>query len=118
MERCAIIYWRRTTQAMSEEQLKVFWEAIQADTGLQQKLQGVTEPDAVAAIAKEAGFMITTEELQRAQAEISEAGLVWILGLGDWVWLGILGFSSSGLLGLGALEKRLLLWEEDGEGEG
>ena len=75
MERCAIIYWRRTTQAMSEEQLKVFWEAIQADTGLQQKLQGVTEPDAVAAIAKEAGFMITTEELQRAQAEISEEDL-------------------------------------------
>ena len=118
MERCAIIYWSSTTQAMSEEQLKVFWEAIQADTGLRQKLQGVTEPDAVAAIAKEAGFMITTEELQRAQAEISEAGLDWILGLGDWVWLGILGFSSSGLLGLGALEKRLLLWEEEGEGEG
>ena len=101
---------------MSEEQLKVFWEAIQADTGLRQKLQGVTEPDAVAAIAKEAGFMITTEELQRAQAEISEAGLDWILGLGDWVWLGILGFSSRG--DLGALEKRLLLWEEEGEGEG
>ena len=60
---------------MSEEQLKVFWEAIQADTGLRQKLQGVTEPDAVAAIAKEAGFMITTEELQRAQAEISEEDL-------------------------------------------
>jgi predicted ribosomally synthesized peptide with nif11-like leader len=60
---------------MSEEQLKVFWEAIQADTGLRQKLQGVTEPDAVAAIAKEAGFMITTEELERAQAEISEMGI-------------------------------------------
>ena len=64
----------------AEEQLKVFWEAIQADTGLRQKLQGVTEPDAVAAIAKEAGFMITTEELQRAQAEISEEDLGGVAG--------------------------------------
>ena len=64
----------------AEEQLKVFWEAIQADTGLQQKLQGVTEPDAVAAIAKEAGFMITTEELQRAQAELSEEALGGVAG--------------------------------------
>ena len=72
---------------MPEGRSKAFWEAIQADTGLQQKLQGVTEPDAVAAIAKEAGFMITTEELQRAQAEISEEdlglgmGLAWDLGV-------------------------------------
>jgi predicted ribosomally synthesized peptide with nif11-like leader len=65
---------------MSEEQLKAFWEAIQADTGLQQKLQGVTEPDAVVAIAKEAGFMISTEELQRAQAEISEEELEGVAG--------------------------------------
>ncbi|MFN7632253.1 MAG: Nif11-like leader peptide family natural product precursor, partial [Cyanobacteriota bacterium] len=44
---------------MSEEQLKAFREAIQANAGLQQKLQGVTEPDAIAAIAKEAGFSIS-----------------------------------------------------------
>ena len=69
----------------AEEQLKVFWEAIQADTGLRQKLQGVTEPDAVAAIAKEAGFMITTEELERAQAEIRWSG-VGLEGSGlDWL---------------------------------
>ena len=65
---------------MSEEQLKAFWEAIQADTGLQQKLQGVTEPDAVVAIAKEAGFMISTEELQRARAEISDEELEGVAG--------------------------------------
>ena len=65
---------------MPEEQLKAFWEAIQADTGLQQKLQGVTEPDAVVAIAKEAGFMISTEELQRAVAEISEEELEGVAG--------------------------------------
>ena len=54
---------------MSEEQLKAFWEAIQADAGLQQKLQGVTEPDAVAAIAKAAGFSISAEEIKKAQSE-------------------------------------------------
>jgi|LakMenE01Jun11ns_1017448.scaffolds.fasta_scaffold9210547_2 predicted ribosomally synthesized peptide with nif11-like leader len=53
---------------MSEEQLKAFWEAIKADAGLQQKLQGVTEPDAIAAIAKEAGFSISAEEIKKAQS--------------------------------------------------
>lgn len=50
---------------MSEEQLKAFWEAIQADTALQQKLQGVTDPEAFVAIAKEAGFMISADELNK-----------------------------------------------------
>lgn len=49
--------------------LAVAWEVIQADAGLQQKLQGVTEPDAVAAIAKEAGFSISAEEMKKAQSE-------------------------------------------------
>ena len=51
---------------MSEEQLKAFWEAIQADAGLQQKLQGVTEPDAISAIARKAGFIISAEEIKKA----------------------------------------------------
>ena len=55
---------------MSEEQLKAFWEAIQSDTGLQQKLQGVTEPVAIAAIAKEAGFSISAEEIKKAHSEL------------------------------------------------
>ena len=55
---------------MSDEQLKAFWEAIQADAGLQQKLQGVTEPDAIVAIAKEAGFNFSAEEIKKAQSEL------------------------------------------------
>jgi predicted ribosomally synthesized peptide with nif11-like leader len=54
---------------MSEEQLKAFMAAIQADAGLLQKLLGATEPDAVAAIAKEAGFSISAEEIKKAQSE-------------------------------------------------
>ena len=65
---------------MPEEQLKAFWEAIQADTALQQKLQGVTDPDAIAAIANEAGFSISAEEFKKAQSEISEDQLEGVAG--------------------------------------
>ena len=44
---------------MSEEQLKAFWEAIQSDQALQQKLQGVNDPGAIVDIAKEAGFTLS-----------------------------------------------------------
>ena len=54
---------------MSEEQLKAFWEVIESDPELQQKLSGVTDLDAVVEIAKDAGFTFSTEELQKAQAE-------------------------------------------------
>ena len=67
-------------KSMSEEQLKAFWEAIQADAGLQQKLQGVTEPDAVAAIAKEAGFSISAEEIKKAQSELTDEQLENVAG--------------------------------------
>ena len=67
---------------MSEEQLKAFWEAIQADTALQQKLQGVTDPDAIVAIAKEAGFSISADELKKAMEsiELSEEQLEGVSG--------------------------------------
>ena len=62
-------------KAMSEEQLKAFLEAAKADTALQEKLKGATDPDAVVAIAKAAGFVISAEELKQAQAEVSEQEL-------------------------------------------
>jgi predicted ribosomally synthesized peptide with nif11-like leader len=57
---------------MSEEQLKAFWEAIQADTALQQKLQGTTDPDAIVAIAKEAGFTISADKITELSEEVTE----------------------------------------------
>ncbi|MDC3044257.1 Nif11-like leader peptide family natural product precursor [bacterium] len=60
---------------MSEEQIKAFWEAIQSDQALQQKLQGVNDPGAIVDIAKEAGFTISAEELQSAQVELSDEQL-------------------------------------------
>ena len=48
---------------MSEEQLKAFLEKVKADTSLQEKLKAASDADAVVAIAKDAGFSITTEDL-------------------------------------------------------
>ena len=58
--------------AMSEEQLKAFLEAVKADAGLQEQLKAAGDTDALVAIAKAAGFLISAEELARAQAEVSE----------------------------------------------
>ena len=69
--------------AMSEEQLKAFLEAVKADAGLQEQLKSAADADAVVAIAKAAGFVISAEELKRAQAEVSEDELEGVAGGGD-----------------------------------
>ena len=75
---------------MSEEQLKSFWEAIQADPSLQEKLKASTDADAIATIAKEAGFEISAEEIKRAQSELSDEQLDGVAGgrslLSDCGW--------------------------------
>ena len=78
---------------MSEEQLKAFLEAVKADAGLQEKLKAAGDADAVVAIAKAAGFVISAEELKRAQTEISEEELEDVAGgcgapCGLWRWTG------------------------------
>ena len=67
---------------MSEEQLKAFWEAVQADTSLQEKLRAATDADSIASIAKEAGFEITADEVKEAQGELSEEQLKGLAGAG------------------------------------
>ena len=75
----------RTTQAMSEEKLKAILEVVKADAGLQEQLKAAADTDAVVAIAKEEGFVITAEELARAQAEISEAELEGVAGAAVYI---------------------------------
>jgi predicted ribosomally synthesized peptide with nif11-like leader len=70
---------------MSEEQLKAFLEAVKADACLQEKLRAAADADAVVAIAKEVGFMISADELlsKRAQAvggELSDEELEGVAG--------------------------------------
>ncbi len=69
---------------MSEEQLKAFWEAIQADAGLQEKLSAAKDADAVVAIAKAAGFEISVEEVAKAKAELSDEQLRDVAGGSDF----------------------------------
>ncbi len=60
---------------MSEEQLKAFIEKVKADTSLQEKLKAAAaaaDSDAVLAIAKDAGFSISADDLKNAQSELSD----------------------------------------------
>ena len=72
---------------MSEEQLKAFLEKVQGDTSLQEKLKAAADANAVAAIAKEAGFSISVDDINKAQSELSEEELEGVAGgtgLGSW----------------------------------
>ena len=55
---------------MSEEQLKAFLEKVKGDTSLQERLKAAASPEAAIEIAKEAGFSITSEDIQ-STAELS-----------------------------------------------
>ena len=68
---------------MSEEQLKAFLEKVKADTSLQEKLKAAADSDAVLAIAKEAGFSISSDDLKNGQSEISDEELEDVAG-GIW----------------------------------
>ena len=96
-------------RAMSEEQLKAFMEAVKADADLQEKVNGAgDDPDAVLAIAKSAGFVISAEELKRAQAEVSEDELAGVAG-GSRSSLGVvLGVTlgNSSLLSMGFIPPK------------
>ena len=65
---------------MSEEQLKAFLEKVQGDTSLQEKLKAAADANAVAAIAKEAGFSISADDLTKAQFELSDQELEGVAG--------------------------------------
>ena len=72
---------------MSEEQLRAFLEAVKADAGLQEKLKAATDADAVVAIAKEAGFTISADNLKQAQVEVSDEELKGVAGGLNWTLL-------------------------------
>ena len=54
---------------MSEEQLSAFLAAVKDDSGLQEKLKGAADLDAVVAIAQEAGFDVSKADWIRHQAK-------------------------------------------------
>ena len=60
---------------MSEDQLKAFLAKVKDDTSLQEKLKSAGDVDAVIAIAREAGFEISSDDLTKAQSALSEQEL-------------------------------------------
>ena len=87
---------------MSEEQLKGFLEAVNADAGLQEQLKAAADTDAVVEIAKATGFVISAEELEalalQAQAEMSDEELQGVAGGLDTMGTGILVASGTGII--------------------
>ncbi|KGG25563.1 MULTISPECIES: Nif11-like leader peptide family natural product precursor [unclassified Prochlorococcus] len=66
---------------MSEEQLKAFLEKVKADTSLLEQLKAAADVDAVTAIAKEAGFMISADDFKSwFNAELSDSELEGVAG--------------------------------------
>ena len=67
---------------MPDDQFKAFMEDVEDDAALQEKVHTEANryADAVVAIAKEAGFGITAEDVKRAQLEISEDDLEGVTG--------------------------------------
>ena len=63
---------------MSEEQLKAFIAKVQADTSLQEQLKA--EGADPVAIAKAAGFSITTEDLNAHRQNLSDEELEGVAG--------------------------------------
>ena len=94
---------------MSEEQLKSFLEKVQGDTSLQEQLKA--EGADVIAIAKAAGFTITTDDLEQLknQKALSEGT---ITDLSDEELESMAGgfFSTARLLGFGDCPVQANTW--------
>ena len=62
---------------MSLENAVLFWQSVQADDGLQESLKPVRDatqenrPDAVAKIARDAGYTVTADELMQMESVIT-----------------------------------------------
>ncbi|KZR84144.1 Nitrogen fixation protein of unknown function [Synechococcus sp. MIT S9509] len=69
---------------MPEAQLKGFLEKVKADTSLQEKLKAAANSDAVVAIAKEAGFSVSAEDLKTTNAELTVEELENVTGGTAW----------------------------------
>ena len=75
---------------MSEEQLKAFLNKVKEDNSLQEQLKSADDADAIAAIAKEAGFNISADDISKAQSEITDEELEGVAeGEASDLWLGV-----------------------------
>ncbi len=60
---------------MTQEQLTALIAIAKGNTSLQEKLKAAADADAVVAIAKAAGFVISADDLKKSKAEVSDEEL-------------------------------------------
>ena len=65
---------------MTLEQLKAFLAKAKDDQSIQEKLKAAADSDAVLAIAKDAGFIISVDDFKNAQSELTEDELEGVSG--------------------------------------
>ncbi len=65
---------------MSEEQLKAFLDKVQGDTSLQEQLNAATDADVVVEIAKASGFVISADDWNESQSDVSDEELESAVG--------------------------------------
>jgi predicted ribosomally synthesized peptide with nif11-like leader len=65
---------------MSQEQFMAFLKHCETDASLQQKVESATDSDSVIAIAKDAGFAFSLDDIKNAQSQISDADLDGVAG--------------------------------------
>ena len=62
---------------MSQEQLQAFRQRIKIDPILQDKIKATTDPNAIAAMAKESGFSLSREDLADGLGIDELDGIEW-----------------------------------------
>jgi predicted ribosomally synthesized peptide with nif11-like leader len=67
-------------------QLTAFLKAVQSNPDLLAKLNATNNPNEIVAIANDAGFSLSTEELSRADSVVTENELESIAGGLCWAW--------------------------------
>ena len=65
---------------MSEDQLNAFIAKVQADESLQKRLQAANDTNDVLAIARDAGFILSLDEVKAHQQQPSDEELQGIAG--------------------------------------
>ena len=69
---------------MTQEQLTAFLANAKGNTSLQEQLKAAADVNAVAAIAKEAGYSFSVDGLNKAQSRLSERELEGAAGGQDY----------------------------------
>ena len=83
---------------MSQEQLNSFLLKVKGDATLQMKLKDATCNNSVVAIAKDAGFSISVDDLNNVKTTISEEELEGVAGGGVFWTMLCFGSDTCGLM--------------------